>query len=43
LRQAEPVGFDQECQVPTSDAAGQHCSDGPTHEGFSAREMRSVG
>jgi hypothetical protein len=42
LRQARAVGRDQECQDLTSDAAVQHCNGGPTHEGFSASEMRSV-
>jgi hypothetical protein len=35
-------GLDQECLVPKNDVAGQHCSDRPTHEGFSARVMRSA-
>jgi hypothetical protein len=42
LRQPGAVGLDRECQVPTSDAAGQHCNDGPTHEGLSASDVRSV-
>ena len=38
-KQVEIVGLDPECPVLKSDAAGQHCNGGPTHEGFSASEM----
>ena len=42
-KQLEPVALDQECQVLKSDAAGQHCNDGPNHEVFPVGEMSSVG
>ncbi len=41
-KKVEAGGLGQECLVLTSEAAGHCSSDKPTHQRFSASEMRSM-